>query len=627
MTTPLISRVVHPDSLSSAWEKVQEASATDDDVSGSVARFRPVADERLAQLAQALAEQTYRPKPLAQVEIPKPTEGFRVLDVPPVIDRIVERSLLDVVAPYVDPVLGASAFGYRPGLGVVDAVQRLVLERENGQRCVLRTDVADCFPTLPRDLAVGRLTALLPDDSLTWVIALLTARRTNTRRGLREVPGLPQGTALSPLLCNLVLAPVDHALADHGFHAVRFADDIAVPCSGSDEASAALRIIKSSLKEIGMTVNQEKTEVTSFDQGFCFLGEDFGPTYPPLVAELRVEEPLARVLYVGLQGGRVRVQAGRIVVTTKDDVEALNVPSSHVSRLVLFGSVGLTAGARSWLLGQAVDIVFLSCRGSYLGVANAASSALRAQRLKAQIATAEDPERAMRFGRSVVQAKIRHQITLVQRFSRPDIAEDLAPDLELMRAMVKLAPGALSRDEVMGVEGAAAKAYFRALAKLLPPEVGFSGRTRQPPLDIVNAALGYTYAILLGECVSAIVASGLEPAIGLIHADSERRPSLALDLMEEFRPYVADQVVVSLVRRKSLTAEHGREKSGESGVWLTKAGKNLVVDAYERRMLQVTGGAMAGFTGTLRRHVYRQAQKLARYVQDPETDWIGLSWR
>ena len=146
-------------------------------------------------------------------------------------------------------------------------------------------------------------------------------------------------------------------------------------------------------------------------------------------------------------------------------------------------------------------------------------------------------------------------------------------------------------------------------------------------MDVFNAAISYGYAILLGECVSALVSCGLEPGIGMLHADDDSRPSLALDLMEEFRPYVVDQAVVHLCRRGGLKAEDGTHSAQSSGIFLTKNGKAAVVDGYERRMLQVTRGALPGFAGSIRRHVYRQAQVLAQFIMGRREEWVGLSWR
>src|SRR5690606_26480585 len=144
------------------------------------------------------------------------------------------------------------------------------------------------------------------------------------------------------------------------------------------------------------------------------------------------------------------------------------------------------------------------------------------------------------------------------------------------------------------------KSYFKAMGALVPEDMSFTGRSRQPPRDVVNAALSFGYTLLLGECEVAVYAAGLEPGLGILHAPQDRRPSLALDLMEEFRPLVVDQVVLTMVRGRQLRPEHGRpDKEGGSGVYLTKAGREALVAAYERRMLTETRGALPDFSGTL----------------------------
>ncbi len=187
-------------------------------------------------------------------------------------------------------------------------------------------------------------------------------------------------------------------------------------------------------------------------------------------------------------------------------------------------------------------------------------------------------------------------------------------------------PDANTRDEVMGLEGAAANGYFRALGLMVPEPLRFHGRSRRPPLDLINAALSFGYTILVGEAVTALTAAGLDPAIGLLHTPTERRPSLALDLIEEFRPYVVDQIVLTAATGATLQPEHARTEEGRAGVLLTKAGRIIIIDAYERRMLRTTRGALPDFAGSVRRHLYRQAQRIAAWIEDAQP-WTGLSWR
>jgi CRISPR-associated protein Cas1 len=377
--------------------------------------------------------------------------------------------------------------------------------------------------------------------------------------------------------------------------------------------------------DIGLRLGTDTAQVMSFTDGFCFLGEDFGPRYPPTLDQHRIIEPATRTVYIAKPGASVCIEAGRLIVESADDTELLNVPTGHIERLVLFGPVGLSAGARSWALATNIEVIIASRRGHYLGQL-VTGSTRRVNRLRALLACADDPARALPFGQAVIEAKIRKQVVLLQRLTRREHHDDLADALDMMRRMLAMLPDADTREEIMGLEGAAARAYFTALGLLVSQPLRFTGRSRRPPMDVVNAALSYGYTLLAGEAVAALAAAGLDPAIGLLHTDAERRPSLALDLIEEFRPLIVDQVVITAARSQRLRLEHGRSEDDRAGILLTEAGREAFIYAYERRMLHTTRGALPGYAGSLRRHLHRQAQRVAAYIEHG-TPWTGLSWR
>jgi CRISPR-associated protein Cas1 len=320
-------------------------------------------------------------------------------------------------------------------------------------------------------------------------------------------------------------------------------------------------------------------------------------------------------------------------VESGDDAEVLDVAGGTVARVVCFGSVGFSAGARSWALANDVDVMFASRRGGFLGAFVSARGGPRADRLRRQCSVTRSAG-ALPICRAIIDAKVSKQVIVLKRFARREHADVVAEAITSMRRCLLMLPDANSPDEVMGLEGAAAAAYFPAFSALLPLELRFAARSRQPPLDVVNAALSFLYTVLLGECVTAVHAAGLEPGIGVLHGDDERRPSLALDLLEELRPMVVDQAVLEACRQDRLTPAHGRTEDGRAGVLLTKAGRDAVLAGYERRMLQTTRGALPDFAGTIRRHVYRQAQRLQAAIWQAaageatrKTSWSGMSWR
>ena len=622
----MLERVCRPGALADSWKRVLANDAEDDVLSPGVRRFARDADTLLDELRGRLLDGGYLPARLVRVSIPKEDGQERVLHIPPVVDRIVERAVLSVLTPLLDPLLGPSSFAYRPGLGVVDAVQEVARLRDEGFTHVLRTDIDDCFPNIRVDRLRRILGVLVTDPELMAVLDLLLARTLHGpgRRRNRPGIGLPQGSPLSPILANVMLEHLDDRLRRAGYPTVRYGDDLAILATSRDDALEAGRVASKAAEEIGMRLGADKTDAMSFEAGFCFLGEDFGTRYPPVIED-RIDVPDERTVFVAAAGSRVRIDQGRVVVE-RDEQELLDVPAGLVARIVCFGPVGVSAGLRNWALSSGVELVFCSQRGRYLGQV-VSGHVNRVERLRNQFAAADAPERFLPLARGLVEAKIRKQAVLLRRMMRKDTAGELAESVEMMEGYADMLPAAQGREEVMGLEGAAARAYFQAWTACVDPAFGFTGRNRRPPLDVVNSALSFGYAILLSEAVSALVATGLDPAIGFLHTEHDGRPSLALDLVEEFRPLIVDQIVMEALRRRRLRPEHGRRDEHRGGVLLTAAGREVIVDGYERRMLQMTRGALPDFAGTLRRHLYRQAQVLAAWVENLGPGYVGLSWR
>ena len=304
----------------------------------------------------------------------------------------------------------------------------------------------------------------------------------------------------------------------------------------------------------------------------------------------------------------------------------LSVPSGHVERIVLSGSVGLSAGARSWALATGVDVVLLSRRGSYLGALegpNLPNVALRRQ----QYRLSEDSDARLLLGRRLVFGKLTNQRALLMRFGRRehrDVVPEIADELDLLRRRLD---EATSVDELMGLEGFGARRYYDALTVLLPAPLAFSGRSRHPPGDVVNAALSYGYAILAGEAAASCAGAGLDAAAGFLHADQPGRPSLALDLMEEFRPLIVDAVVVEKFRRAQLAGKHARIPADRAGVLLTEEGRKRLIVAIEDRLLTMMTHPVTDLRITYRRAIQVQAQFITRWVRTGDLEYLPITWR
>ena len=437
---------------------------------------------------------------------------------------------------------------------------------------------------------------------------------------------LAQASDTNPImrvLADAALLDLDRYATGRGLRYSRVGTTLMLAPPSDQRLAEAIDTVAAAAINAGSRLTDVTTQYIDEENALASVGVDPWATRPS-------DEPTGkadRILYVGRDGARVHVKAGRVLVDAPGSLPATSVPKNSVTRIVLSGNVGLSAGARSWAMRSGVDVVCLSRRGSYQGTLIGANRGAHASRLLAQVALVGDRERRVRLAASLIGAKIRGQIQVLTRIARRDETVYVADTTAHMHAWRRSLADTRTLDEIMGIEGACSNAYFDVLSGCVPADVTFDGRSRRPPRDLPNAALSYGYAILLSECVGALHAAGLEPSLGIAHAPTDKRPSLALDLMEQFRPLLVDQTVMALLRTRKLRPEHGVVEAQAGGVWLGADGKKILVDAYEAACQRSVTGALPGYSGSWRRHITHSARMLARAIAEPDYPWSGVAWR
>jgi len=312
-----------------------------------------------------------------------------------------------------------------------------------------------------------------------------------------------------------------------------------------------------------------------------------------------------------LKGVKVGVKGMAMTITDKDGQLLKDVPLANVESLSLLGSVQISTQAVHTLADKGIPIAYLSAAGRLVAMIDPLDS-VSADIRRAQVNKLETDEFRIQLSRALISAKIVNQRTLLMRnhSALPEnVPADLVKEAERARAAVMV-------DSVRGHEGQAAAIYFQHFAGMfkgpLAAEFDVNGRQRRPPPDPINACISLAYSMLTHECVAALRLARLEPSIGAYHVSRPGRPALALDLMEPFRPIIADSIAIAAFNRGELTEGHFQRTA--AGCALTGAGRKAFFNAYGRRMDVEVTHPVFGYRLSYRRMLVLHARMVAAWL-------------
>jgi len=269
----LIEQVLDMDNLADAWLRVADNRGAPGVDRVSIRRFARRWEENLRRLRDQVRSAQYKPARLRRIAVPKHRgDGQRLLSIPVVADRVLQRAVLNAVDEPFDRQFLACSYGYRRGRGLRQAVAAMLRYRDRGLTWVLDADIDECFDSLDHELLRGFLETKIDDPQ---VMGLMRAWLGQGRRHENPDRGIALGMPVSPLWCNVYLHQLDWALVRNRWAVVRYADDFVVCCASREQARQARQLVAEVLAGLRLSLEPVKTNVTGFDEGFDFLGVRF----------------------------------------------------------------------------------------------------------------------------------------------------------------------------------------------------------------------------------------------------------------------------------------------------------------------------------------------------------------
>jgi len=340
---------------------------------------------------------------------------------------------------------------------------------------------------------------------------------------------------------------------------------------------------------------------------------------------------LLNTLYVTTAQTYLRLDNDTLRVEIEQETK-LRVPLHHLSAVVCFGHTGLSTPLMHRLAEAGIALVLLDDNGRFKARLEGAVTGNVLLR-QAQFARLTDPAFTLDMARACVAGKIKNTRQVLQRGAREakldDDAKVLARLADDLAASLRALPDASNLDVLRGIEGEAARQYFSGLNLLVRAEsraaFQMDGRTRRPPRDRMNAVLSFLYAMWMNDCRSALEVAGLDPQVGFLHALRPGRAALALDLMEEFRPW-ADRLALTLINRGQLEADDFVLREG-GGVSLEPDARKAVVVAYQERKRDEINHPLLAQSVSLGLLPLVQARLMARALRDDDAPYVPFVGR
>lgn len=324
-------------------------------------------------------------------------------------------------------------------------------------------------------------------------------------------------------------------------------------------------------------------------------------------------------LYITENGANFSIDGGYFVVKHKDGM-LQKIPKETLESVAVFGNVNITTPCMKELLERGICMSYFSSSGSYFGRL-ISTRHVNVFRNKKQVYLSDDESFRLEFTKKILKAKINNQIVLVRRYQRNSTI-NVDDRINEMTIALRHIEGSTSVPQCMGYEGTVSRIYFSVLSSILPEDFWFKGRSKMPPLDAFNSLISLGYTLLMYEIYGEIENKGLCPYVGFMHSDRERHPTLASDLMEEWRAVIVDSTVMSLIMGNEIGIENFTTSNERPGVFLDRVAMKVFLKKYDTKLRNENNYLRYSNTKmSYRRALWYQVAQLTKSIENRDLNY------
>ena len=318
------------------------------------------------------------------------------------------------------------------------------------------------------------------------------------------------------------------------------------------------------------------------------------------------------LLYVNENGAVIGVEGNRCVVQYKDGLKRM-IPIESLEGITILGKAQATTQCMEECMKRGISVAYFSKGGKYFGRLQSTGH-IRPERQRKQCAL-YDTDFSLELSKKIISSKLKNQSVVLRRYEKSK-RKELKEEQKMLFICREKIQSCTTIAEVMGYEGQGAKYYFQGLSQCIEKDFKFNGRTKIPPLDEFNSLISLGYSILMNEVYAKIEMKGLNPYFGFLHRDAENHPTLASDMMEEWRAVIVDATAMSLINGHEIRKEDFVFDMEEPGCYLASSGLKIFLNKLEKKFqTEVKYLTYVDYPVSFRRAIFLQMEQLVKAVE------------